>query len=136
MDTILGTADYKLFFSLYFFGVIGLIISLLLNAAHRNPVAPTTPLKFHVWFMIVDNYKRIVLSFLLIFVVVRFYNEIFNEPISPWLSLLAGLGLDKISQYLKTKVGALQIDRDDVVQNFTPKTDEANVSKTRHETDA
>lgn len=126
MNNFLGTTDGWLFVTLFFYALAGMSVMLLYTAANRNPGTPTTPYKFNLGFLLLDNWKRIVLNLLLIFITVRFYPDIFGKPITPFLALIAGLAYDKIFQLIKDNTGILQVDRsklvDADVQKLPPKT--------------
>lgn len=111
MKDFLGTTDVGAFMTLFLFAIIGMVISLLLNGANRDPDTPSTPYKFSLSFLLLDNWKRIVLNLLVLFAAVRFYPDIFNEPINPFLAFGIGLGFDKVVQMIKDRVGALQVNR-------------------------
>lgn len=111
MNTLLGADSLSTFCVLYFFACIGLAVSLLLHAEARDKSATSTPVKFSLVFLLTDNWKRIFLSLLLIFIAIRFYPDLFHQDINPFVSLGVGLGLDKIAQLIKTKTGVLDVDR-------------------------
>lgn len=111
MKDLLGTTDVGSFMTLLFFAIVGMIISLLLHGANREPTEPTTPEKFSLSFLFLDNWKRILLNVLVLFAAVRFYPDIFNEPINPFLSFGIGLGFDKVVQMIKDRMGVLQVSR-------------------------
>lgn len=111
MKDFLGTTDVGAFMTLFLFAIIGMAISLLLHGANREPTTSTTPYKFSLSFLFLDNWKRIVLNILVLFAAVRFYPDIFNEPINPFLSFGIGLGFDKVVQMIKDRMGVLQVNR-------------------------
>lgn len=111
MKDLLGTTDTGAFMTLFLFAIIGMVISILLHGANREPTTPTTPYKFSVSFLFLDNWKRILLNILVLFAAVRFYPDIFNEPINPFLSFGIGLGFDKVVQMIKDRMGVLQVNR-------------------------
>lgn len=125
METLLGTTDTGQFFSLFAFALIGMSISLLLNGANREVTGPTTPYKFNLGFLLLDNYKRIILNLLILFSAVRFYPDIFHEAINPFLAFGIGIGFDKIVQLIKERVGVLQVNREKITtpaETAVPKT--------------
>ena len=107
---ILGT-DLSTFVVQFFFAFVGVAISLLMHANMRDQGAPSTPQAFSWSFLIYDNWKRIVLSVLLIYVFLRFFTELTGMQISFFWCMMTGLGLDKISQYLKDKATFLEVKR-------------------------
>lgn len=111
MKDFLGTTDTGSFMTLFLFAIIGMVISILLHGANREPSTPTTPYKFSLSFLFLDNWKRILLNILVLFAAVRFYPDIFNEPINPFLAFGIGLGFDKVVQKIKDRMGVLQVNR-------------------------
>lgn len=111
LKDILGTEIWQPFVTQMFMALIGVSISLLLHAQTRDKYSPATPVKFSIGFLIVDNWKRVVLSLLLIYVFIRFFPEIFGINLSLFWCLAIGLSLDKLAQWLKDKISVLQVKR-------------------------
>lgn len=111
INYITGTTDYPFYIAQWFFAIVGLAISILLHARTRDKQSDNTPDQFSFRFLILDNYKRIILSVLLIFIFIRFPDMLLtNFPALETLSeirlgsaLLIGLMLDKLAEWLKTK---------------------------------
>jgi len=108
---ILGTDTGQAFLILLFFSAIGVTLSLLLHASNRDQQAPSTPVKFSFWFLIKDNWKRILTSFLLIYIAIRFTPELFGVQITSFWALAIGLCLDKLAQWIKEKTNILDVKR-------------------------
>lgn len=103
LQLVLGTQDWPMYFAEWFFALIGVLLSLLLATTKRNPNSPTSPVHFSWTYMIADNAKRVLTSLILIFLFLRFSNELLGINISLFLALGIGLGLDKLAGYLKSK---------------------------------
>lgn len=111
INYITGTTDYPFYMAQWFFAIVGLAISILLHARTRDKQSDNTPDQFSFRFLILDNYKRLFLSVLLIFIFIRFPDMLLtNFPALETLSeirlgsaLLIGLMLDKLAEWLKTK---------------------------------
>ena len=108
---LLGNMPVAAFLAAFFFALIGVTISLLLQANKRDPGASSTPYHFSYRFLLQDNWKRIVLSLLLIFVTIRFYSELTGKELSMYFALGIGLGLDKLAQVVKNASAVLQVNR-------------------------
>lgn len=108
---ILGADTWQAFATQYFFAIVGVIISLLIHSNKRDVNAPTTPYKFKLTFLLLDNWKRIVLNLLLIYITIRFFKEITGVELSLFFCLLVGIGFDKLAEWIKTKASLLDVDR-------------------------
>lgn len=109
---LIGSLTFDQFFAAFLFAVIGLALSLLIQANNRDIKAPSTPVQFSYKFLIADNWRRILLSFLLIVVTIRFFKEITGKDLSMFLSLGIGFGLDKIAELLKNQLSIFQANRE------------------------
>lgn len=111
---IMGTLTGDQFFASLLFAIIGLVISLLLQANSRDIRSENTPVHFSYTFLIRDNFRRILLSFLLIIVTIRFFQELTGKELTMFWALGIGLGLDKISELLKNRLAIFQANRDKI----------------------
>lgn len=71
LERLLGTTDITYLLAIFLFAMIGVAISLLIHATNRKEGK-----KFNLFILLSDNWKRILLNFLLIVVTIRFCNEI------------------------------------------------------------
>jgi hypothetical protein len=110
-EQILGTDSYQAFITQYFFAMVGATISLLLHGANRDVKEPSTPNCFSFSFLLKDNWKRILLNLLVIFVTIRFFKEITGYKLSLFFCLAIGIGYDKLLQFMKDKADFLQVTR-------------------------
>lgn len=110
-EQIFGTNSFQNFVTQYFFAMIGVAISLLLHGANRDVDNKSTPTNFSFIFLLKDNWKRILLNLLVIFVTIRFFKEITGFELSLFFCLLVGIGYDKLIQFIKTKSDLLQVNR-------------------------
>jgi hypothetical protein len=108
---VLGNYDLTTFSGFLFFALIGLLINLLVNANKRDQNTTDSPVKFKWWFLFKDNWKRIILSILLIYISIRFFKELTHLDLNMFYSLCIGLGWDKLSEFIKTKADILKVDR-------------------------
>lgn len=98
---ILGEADVAHWIGAIFFACVGVTISLLISSSKRDASSPGTPYKFSFWYLVFDNGKRIALSMLLIFVTLRFSQDILGAQLTMYLALGIGLAFDRLSAHLQ-----------------------------------
>jgi hypothetical protein len=112
---LLGNVSLPMFFGLFFFAMIGVFINLLIHATTRDQNSPATPVKFSFRFLLWDNWKRIVLSILLIYVSIRFVSMFFAITVDGkneyylFAALLIGFGFDKLGELIKKKSSWLKV---------------------------
>lgn len=111
---ILGGIPFVMFWAALFFSLIGVVINLLMDATTRKPETVDTPVRFSLWFLLRDNWKRILLSILLIVVTIRFCEELTGVHLNMFVSLLIGFVFDKLSEFLKDKSDVLKVSRNTV----------------------
>lgn len=110
-DYLFGPIGLNMFIASFLFAMIGVVISLLIDANYRDQNSPKTPRPFKLSFLLKDNWKRIVLSLLVILVTIRFTKEITGWDLNMFVSLLIGVVYDKLVEYLKKKSELLQVSR-------------------------
>ena len=103
IERLFGTSDITYIVALIIFAIIGVVLSLLMHSSERNPDNPNNPAKFNIWFLIRDNIKRIIFGILIIFISMRFSDELFGMKLSELTALLIGFSYDKIGQFLQGK---------------------------------
>lgn len=86
-----------------FYAYAGAFVSLLFQAVKRDPKSSNTPYHFSWNFLWSDNVKRILRSIIIIFISVRFSKEFFGVDATMYFAFLLGLGIDKISEFIKNK---------------------------------
>lgn len=132
MLNIIGTSDFGFFGALVVFALIGHGIRFTQEVSKRDKASPATPEPFSFKFLLIDNWKRIVNTLLMIFVCLRFYPVLitmlpeaaqgyFNSlsSVAPMaIGLVIGYGVDWISGYMKSKFESLQVDREKVMQKI------------------
>ena len=111
LQEILGTDTYQAFITQFFFAILGVAISLLLHGANRDVKEVSTPNQFSLVFLIKDNWKRIVLNLLIIFITIRFFKEITGFELSLFFCFVIGFSYDKLLQLLKSRSDLLQVNR-------------------------
>ena len=105
---------------LMFFALIGATIKLTTQVSDRDVQSPATPVKFSLRFLLQDNWKRMLSSFLLIYAFVRFSSLLIPAPtleslpdgLELFICMSIGYGFDSLSERLKEKTSLLQGKRD------------------------
>jgi len=109
INILIGNVGVVMFAALFFFALIGVSINLLFHANTRDQSSPNTPKKFSVSFLISDNWKRILLAILLIYVSIRFVQLIFtisvenNNELYLFSAVFIGFIFDKLGEFMKKK---------------------------------
>jgi hypothetical protein len=112
---ILGVTSLAMYAALLFFACVGILINLLFHSTSRDQNSPNTPVKFSFRFLLWDNWKRIILSILVILVLIRFVSFFFdfdvvnNNELYLFLALLVGMSFDKGAEILKAKTTWLKV---------------------------
>ena len=88
------TFEYLAAHFLYF--MIGAIIHFTWKLKNREKTGRTVPKKFKWKFLIKDNILRWLGVLLLIFVNIRFFEDIYGSPLTPFLALGLGYSIDSI----------------------------------------
>ena len=121
---ILGFLPVGMFFSMLLFATIGIAIRLLFDAQKRDQSSVNTPRKFSIMFLLRDNWKTILATFLTVLVTLRFLPSVFPgqfsggdlanpEGIEKWLagSLFVGILYNHLWQILKKRAEILKVKR-------------------------
>lgn len=121
---ILGPASLAYYMGAEFFALLALILSLYSHSTTRDVNAPSTPVKFSWAFLIMDNFKRIVLGQIALFLIFRFTTELMGRPLNMFIAVGVGFllsyGLDKVIQALKDKAGVTFLQQDRTAITTTP----------------
>lgn len=96
LSELLGSYKLSYYITFGIFVLIGVIISVRLQAHSRDKESQNTPLKFSVKFMIQDNILRIISSLAIVFVAVRLGEEVFSKVPTYGAALIMGLTFDQI----------------------------------------
>jgi len=121
---LLGIVPLSMFLAMVVFSAIGVAMALLIDAQKRDQNSKNTPVKFSFFFLLKDNWKTILLTFLAVLVTLRFAPLLFPDQFttegldSPlvkekWLlgSLFVGLLYNSLLQFLKEKSELLKVKR-------------------------
>lgn len=91
------------------FGFVGILVHTIYKVLKRDPLTPYSPIHFSFKYLISDNFKRILLSILLILIgipLLIFFSENFLG-LTPnlWVSIGIGFGFDSlIKRFIETDV--------------------------------
>jgi hypothetical protein len=100
LDLAIGTNDVLLFLMCIAFAIIGMAIILLVKSKKRDVNSQGTPFQFSGWFLLLDNLKEVVLSFLLVLMALRFSVEYAGVELTVWYSFVVGLSFQKLSGWV------------------------------------
>ncbi len=115
LNFLTGNISMAMFCALFFFALIGASINLLLNASKRYQASPNTPKEFSLKFMLWDNWKRILLSVLLIYISIRFVSVLYeiqvtdNNELYLFIAVIIGFLYDKLGEILKNRSIILKV---------------------------
>lgn len=92
--------------------IIGATLHVYLEAKDRDKDSPHTPYKWSWKFFILDNIKRGLVTILLAFVCVRFFEDLTGSSLTPVNALIWGFGIDSFTVFGKKGKGLLKAKRD------------------------
>jgi len=93
---LLGSFTAAFYITYFIFVLVGVLISLRLQAFTRDKSSKNTPFKFSFTFLLQDNLLRIVSSMAIVFVAIRFGSELFQKEPTYLGALLMGISFDQI----------------------------------------
>lgn len=96
--------DPILFLSYVFWAGVGVLLSLLLHANQRAINNNNMQMAFCWKFLFTSNYKRILISFLLILVSIRFSKQLIGLEQNAFSSFVIGLCSDHLGKVLQLKI--------------------------------
>jgi flagellar biosynthesis protein FlhB len=102
-----GTLNPELLAAAFVMALIGIALSALLFTTKRDPLSARTPTHFSWKFFWNDNTKRIVKSILttvlILFITIRFSQELMGQKLTMFYAFGLGFGLDKVIEKLRKK---------------------------------
>lgn len=105
LKIILGNQTLAGFVGNMVLAIVGIIVKLQWDANKRDANSPTTPVNFSFAFLLKDNALRLFSSFafslFIIYIAVRFTDQLLHVQLSPFIALLIGLASDSIASLLK-----------------------------------
>lgn len=121
---LLGFTEARLFLTMLLFAVVGIGLSLLMDAQTRDQNSPSTPIKFSFKFLLRDNWKTILTTAIAVLITLRFAPLLFPDQFKvdqtgdpkaiEWFlfgSFGIGLLYNQLVQFLKKKISILNVER-------------------------
>lgn len=102
-ETLLGQTHPGDFVGFVILAAAGIYIMSTLGTKLRDPGTLNSPNEFNWQYFWKDNRKRQIASGLLVLASIRFYPDIFNKPITPFLAFGLGFGWDGIMLIVKQR---------------------------------
>lgn len=100
------------------FFIIGYIIYGLIEVSGRDVKSKNTPQKWSWKFWVNDNFKRYITTFLVTYVMFRFYIEFSGHVFTYFEALMMGLLGDGIAATLKKRIKTFSANRDKLMENI------------------
>jgi len=91
-----GNMSFAYLAANFLFFLIGAAAHFSWKLRNREKTGRTVPKKFNLMFMIKDNILRWLGVILVIFINIRFFEEIWGSPLTPFLALGLGYSIDSI----------------------------------------
>ncbi|CAL1518211.1 hypothetical protein [Chitinophaga sp. MM2321] len=101
LNELLGGIAVIPFVVAVFYAFVGATLNLLLRANKRDVHSTESPKQFSYRYLIRDNWKRMLTSCLLIFVCIRFSQEVLGQQLTMYFSFVIGLSVDRLSGMIK-----------------------------------
>lgn len=105
-DIILGGKTGGYYLAGFFFCFLAIILSLYWSSKKRDPNSSNTPVKFSWTWLLWDNGKRVVATFIVIFIAFRVF-DLSEVPGMIGVGFAAALGLDQIIEWMMNKFNFL-----------------------------
>ena len=102
-----GTTDKDMFVSCLLFGYFGVFLGILIDVGKRNPQTIYSPVKFSWSFFFKDNVVKFIVELLLVAVFIRFSANLLGQTTTQFVSIMVGLGADRLAQEVRTKRDAM-----------------------------
>jgi len=111
-EVIFGAYSWIQLFGFTWFLVIGYIIYGLNENTLRDKLGTKTPRKWKLKFWIKDNWRRYLVTLLSTYIMFRFYNQMVGHEFTNYEALMMGLIGDGIGAMAKTRLKAVQANRE------------------------
>ena len=102
-EIMLGGLTWKLFFVYWGYALMGFGINLIVDVLHRKPESPNSFYKFDLAYWWVDNWRRLIISFILLPFAVVFGECITGSIMNVYIAFMLGYGSDTLLVILKKK---------------------------------
>jgi hypothetical protein len=84
-------------------GVAGLTLNIIWDISRRKPCSPSSPQKFFISYWFKDNWKRLIISFVFLPLVVLLFNEITGGELNRLNAFYAGFSADALAELIKRR---------------------------------
>ena len=101
LELIFGYSDYKVIIVKYLFAFLGVITMLMLDYLTRKKQSTRTPVNFSLIYLLKDNWARILLSMISVFIFLRFSLDILGLEPNMYVAYGIGLASDGLIEKLK-----------------------------------
>lgn len=108
-DRVLGTSEGKTggyYIAGLVFTAFAIYLSLYISSKKRDPASKNTPVEFSWVFAIWDNFKRVLATFIVIFILFRIF-DCSEIPAMLGVGFGVALSLDQIIEYMMAKFNFL-----------------------------
>ena len=102
LEIILGGKNGSYYIAGFFFSFLAILISLWQHSKTRDKASLNTPLKFSWTFLLWDNFKRICVTIIVMFILFRMF-DLSNVYAMIGVGFFVAFGLDKAIQFLMEK---------------------------------
>ena len=106
LSRILGDKPGDYYLAGLFFSCLGILIGLYHSSKKRDPSSPNTPENFSWIFLIWDNFKRVAMTLIVMFILFRIF-DLSDTGMMISVGILCSLFLDKIIEYIISRSEAL-----------------------------
>lgn len=90
-----------LVFMTYAYG--GLVLNLIFDVLQRKPLSPESPIFFSFKYFFKDNWKRLIMSVMLIPIVILLFKQLMGSEINYLSAFLLGWASDGVSNLIKRR---------------------------------
>lgn len=88
-------------FMIYGFG--GLLLNVIFDICKRDPMSPNSPIKMNIRYWWKDNWRRLIVSIVLLPLAIILFNQIMGSEINQMNAFFAGFSADAIAEIIKRR---------------------------------
>ena len=114
---VLGSLTMGYLLGYCFWIVIGLFVSSYIQTTGRNKLSDRTPFMFSWRFWFADNWRKLLVSAAVIFIMIRLYDSFYTGGLNEFAALMLGFTGDGITGFLKSNSSVLNANRQKFVEN-------------------
>lgn len=106
LSRILGDKPGDYYLAGLFFSFLGILLGLYHSSKKRDPASPNTPENFSWIFLIWDNFKRVFMTLVVMFILFRVF-DLSDTIMMISVGVICSLFLDKVIEYFISRSEAL-----------------------------